>query len=297
MQKNENEKISEWDKKFWPESLFQIPQIPKSLKIRGEFNNYYGSADFVRLCVVGPRKYSDYGQAVCQKIISGLSNFPITIVSGLAYGIDSIAHQTALENNIHTIAVLGSGLSDETIYPKANLSLAKQILDSGGCLISEFENNFSATNWSFPQRNRIMVGISDAVLIIETSQKSGTMITARLATDYNKEIMTVPGSIFSENNSGSNLLIKDGANVILESKDVLEILGFEIKIKNDSSISKNFANLSENEIKILNCINIPKTISEIIAETKLSIATINATISLLEFKELIHFLEDKICKK
>lgn len=290
-------KIQNWDKKFWPKSLFEIPQIPKSLRIIGEFNNDYGSAEFVRLCVVGPRKYSDYGEAVCKKIISGLANFPITIVSGLAYGIDAIAHQTALENNIHTIAILGSGLSENVIYPRAHLSLAKQILDAGGCLISEYEDNFCATNWSFPQRNRIMVGISDAVLIIETSEKSGTMITARLATDYNKDVLSVPGSIFSENSSGSNLLIKDGAHTVLNSKHVLEVLGFETENQTTINHQKNIQRLSENEIKILNCINIPKTISEIITETGLSIEIVNATISMLELNELILFLEDKICKK
>lgn len=289
----ENQKIVDWNKDSWPQTLLEIPQPPKKLRIRGEFNNQFGSADFVRLCVVGPRKHSEYAELVCKKIISGLSKYPISIVSGLAYGIDSIAHQTALENNIHAIAIPGSGLADDVLYPQRHLGLAHEILNAGGCLISEFDDDFHATNWTFPQRNRIMVGISEAVLIIETSEKSGTMITARLATDYNKEVMTVPNSIFSENSTGSNKLLRDGAHLILESDDVLEILGFE-NVK-PPSIEPRFD--SEAEIIIYNFLNEPKNIDEVITETGLSIQQFNIAISMLEIKDLIQTTNGKICKK
>lgn len=293
--------IKDWPCDKWPETLRQIPQPPKKMRIRGEFNNQFGSADFVRLCIVGPRKYSEYAEMSCQKIIAGLSQFPITIVSGLAYGIDSIAHTAALENNIHTIAIPGSGLADESIYPKAHFNLAHEILDSGGCLISEFDDNFTAINWAFPQRNRIMVGISDAVLIIEAYEKSGTMITARLATDYNKEVLAIPGSIFSESSIGTNKLIQDGAHVILNSNDVLSVLGFDVdkSIKEKDGIIKN--RLSAIEKLIYENLSVeknptPEKIFELICN-KISISEFNATLISLELKNIIRIIDGIVYKK
>src|SRR5574344_927429 len=190
-----------------PEMLREIPDCPDKLYIKGKLP----SQDSKLLCVVGSRKYTSYGKDVCEKLISGLRGYDITIVSGLALGIDSIAHKTALDSGLKTIAVPGSGLDESVLYPSTHKQLAEKILENGGALISEFEPNFRATPYSFPQRNRIMAGISHAVLVIEAETKSGTLITSKFATEYNRDVLTVPGSIFSKNSEGPNMLIRLGA--------------------------------------------------------------------------------------
>ena len=174
-----------------PEWLMEIPEPPKKLYIRGEMPK--GDSKF--LCVVGSRKHTEYGKEACQKLIAGLRGYDIVVVSGLALGIDGIAHKAALDASLTTIAIPGSGLHPSVLYPSSNRQLAEKIVDSGGALLSEFEPMFRPTLYSFPQRNRIMAGISHAVLIVEAEIKSGTLITSRLATDYNREVMAVPGSV------------------------------------------------------------------------------------------------------
>jgi DNA processing protein len=280
--------ICTWQKEYWPKELINIPDPPKSLRIRGDLpppENY-------RLCVVGPRKYTEYGEAVCRKLIEGLRGYPISIVSGLAFGIDSIAHDTALKNKIHVIALPGSGLSDSVVYPKSQLNFAHEILDSGGCLISEYHDSFEATNWSFPRRNRLMVGLSMATLIIEAAEKSGTMITARLTADYNRDMLTVPGSILSLNSVGANSLIKDGAHVIQSAEDIIDFIGFK---KIEKSIDDN--DLTPEEKVIYSHLNEPTDIETLLIKTGVAINILNATISSLEIKDLIVLVHNKICKK
>jgi DNA processing protein len=218
--------IKTWFKKDWPKELREIPHPPKKMRIRGEIPDN----NLRRLCVVGPRKHSNYADNVCRKLISDLKGYPISIVSGLAYGIDSLAHRVALDNNIHCIAVPGSGLQDEVIYPQNHLSLAHKILKNNGCLISEYADNFHTNKKAFPQRNRIMTGISHATLMIEAAESSGTMISARLTLDYNKDLMTIPGSIFNLTAQGANRMIKEGAIVVRNSEDILEVLGIKPRV-------------------------------------------------------------------
>jgi DNA processing protein len=290
----------DWPKSHWPQGLLEIPQPPATLRIRGyDFTgdaNLFGP-DRKILCVVGPRKYSEYGERACKEIISGLAGYPISIVSGLAFGIDSIAHESALENDMHTICIPGSGLSDNVIYPKSHFNLAMKILESGGCLISEFDDDFEATNWGFPQRNRLMVGISDAVLLLEASNKSGTMITARMATDYNRDLAIVPGSIFSGTSAGANKLLKDGATPVTCAEDVLNLLGIEI---NEKDLRKNRVTLLGEKEKILyekiseihNVSDLQKSLSD-----TFSISEFNSLLSLLEINDLIHFINGEIYHK
>src|SRR3990167_3247100 len=155
--------IKKLPKNKFPKALLEIPQPPLDLWITGEMPD----EKLVHLCVVGPRKFTSYGKEACEKIIAGLKGYPIVIVSGLAMGIDAIAHQKALSVGLKTLVFPGSGLSKEAIYPKTNVKLAEEIVRRGGCLISEFEPNFKATLWSFPRRNRLMAGISKTVLIIK----------------------------------------------------------------------------------------------------------------------------------
>ncbi|MBX4210778.1 DNA-processing protein DprA, partial [Candidatus Parcubacteria bacterium] len=211
-----------WPDDF-PSRLREIPQTPKKLYIEGTVPNW----EHKFLCVVGARAYTPYGKSVTEKIVGGLRGYPIIIVSGLALGIDAVAHKAALDSGLTTVAVPGSGLSPQVLYPSSNRELAKKIVSSGGALVSEFEHEFRATSWAFPQRNRIMAGLSHAVLVIEAEAKSGTLITSRLATDYNRDVLTVPGSILSKNSEGPHLLIKLGATPITSADDVLAALGFE----------------------------------------------------------------------
>lgn len=266
----------------FPSQLLEIPQPPKTLYIRGSMPD----PDLTYLAIVGSRNYTSYGKDICEKLIRGLQGYPIVIVSGLALGIDSIAHRTALNVGLKTIAFPGSGLDDKVIYPKTNIFLAKEIIENRGCLISEFEPNFISTLYSFPQRNRLMAGMSKAVLIIEAEEKSGTLITARLALDYNKDVLAVPGSAFSSNSNGTNWLIKQGATPITKSEDILEALGFKIE-KPELSDEEKYADCSKEEIMVINLLREPRERDDLIREMKMDIARANALLSIMELKELI----------
>jgi len=207
----------------FPALLREIPQPPTSLNYRGALPPPH----ITLLSVVGSRKYTSYGKQVVDELIGGLKNYPIGIVSGLALGIDSLAHEAALRNNLYTLAIPGGGLSDEAIYPATHKGLAHRILESGGGLLSEFAPDFQATNWSFPQRNRLVAGISRATLLIEAAEKSGTLITARMTVDYNRELLVVPGSIFSKTSAGVHQFLKLGATPVTCAEDILAVLGID----------------------------------------------------------------------
>lgn len=236
------------------------------------------------LCVVGSRKYSPYGKEVCEKLIAGLRGYNISIISGLALGIDGIAHRAALGADLHTIAVLGSGLGWSVLYPAAHRNLAKQIIGSGGALLSEFEEDFRATTYSFPQRNRIMAGISHAVLVVEAEERSGTLITSRLATDYNRDVLTIPASIFSKNSAGPHMLLRLGATPITKSKDILEALHID-PANNCATLS--VAQLSLDEQKVIALIQSPLSRDELIEQLGLPIQEIQVLLSAMEIKGLI----------
>jgi DNA processing protein len=203
----------------FPIGLQEIPQPPTTLNYRGQLP----PAGLKLLSIVGSRKYTSYGKQVVTELVSGLSGFPIGIVSGLALGIDSLAHEAALQNNLYTLAIPGGGLADEALYPARHRPLAHRILAAGGGLLSEFAHDFRATNWSFPQRNRLVAGISQATLLIEAEEKSGTLITARLTTDYNRELLVVPGSIFAATSLGTHQFLKLGATPVTASQDILDV--------------------------------------------------------------------------
>ena len=275
----QNFPIKKIDKDDFPESLLEIPQVPKQLFIRGDFP----LKDLILLSVVGSRKYTPYGKDACKKLIEGLRGYPVCIVSGLALGIDSIAHETALSVGLKTIAIPGSGLEENVIYPKSNLNLAKRILENGGCLISEFEPKQNAALWTFPQRNRIMAGLSKAVLVIEAEEKSGTLITARLATEYNRDVLTVPGSIFSSASSGPHMLIRLGATPVKNSEEILETLGIETQNKT----AKEYNDLNDIENKIIESLSEPLTKDELLEILDMDIQTLNTNLMMLEIKGFV----------
>jgi DNA processing protein len=269
------------EKKTIPKSLREIPQLPKKLYIAGELP----SEGAVYLAVVGSRKCTTYGRDAVKKLILGLRGYPIAIVSGLAVGIDALSHEAALDAGLTAVAFPGSGISEKVFFPPTSLPLAQKILDSGGCIISEFPPDMKATNYMFPMRNRLVAGISKAALIIEAEEKSGTLITARMALDYNREVLAVPGNISSPNSTGTNKLIKNGATPITCSEDILEALGF--KIDNETKQASLFDDASPQEKKVLELLREPVERDDLIRLMKIGTAEANAILSVMEIKGLI----------
>lgn len=265
----------------FPELLKEINDPPKSLRLRGELPKEGNKL----LAIVGSRKYSGYGRDACESLIAGLAGYPITIVSGLALGIDSIAHRAALKNGLQTIAIPGSGLSPRAIHPQAHSDLADEIVESGGGLLSEYPDNMKSTIWSFPQRNRIMAGMCHATIVIEAQTKSGTLITSRLATEYNREVGAVPGPITSPSSDGPHMLIRLGAALIRNSDDILELLGLKNKNENQSLIDIN--DLTDEEQIFIKILETPIPRDELIRKGKMDVSKSNAVLSLLEIKGLI----------
>lgn len=235
----------------FPAALLEIPEPPPLLYYRGALP----PKELKLLAVVGSRNYTNYGRRVTEMLVEGLRGYNVGIVSGLALGIDGFAHEAALRANLYTLAVPGSGLNDDVIYPRRHAGLAKRILAVGGGLLSEYEPDFHATTWSFPKRNRIMAGLTHATLVIEAGERSGTLITSRLATDYNRDVLAVPGNIFSSSSVGPNMLIKLGATPVTSSADILEALHIEAILKEAVPHSRQTAL----EIKILEHIAIQPT--------------------------------------
>ncbi|MEI6480005.1 MAG: DNA-processing protein DprA [bacterium] len=271
-----------------PPQFLEIPEPPKQLYLVGKMPKEGNKL----LAIVGSRKFSSYGKEVCEKLIAGLKGQPVTIVSGLALGIDSIAHRAALQNNLQTIAFPGSGLDESVLYPTSHLNLAKEIVENGGGLLSEFDQKFRATPYSFPQRNRLIAGISHATLIIEAEKKSGTLITSRLATDYNKDVLAVPGSIFSKTSEGPHMLIRLGATPITCVNDLLEALHLEPEQQ-----ALDFVDCNEDELLILKLLDTPISRDELLEQAEISIQTLNSILMMLEIKGFIQESQGLISRK
>ena len=249
-----------------PSSLLEIPQPPKKLYLWGELP----SEGTIYLAVVGSRKATTYGKDVVRKLISGLRGYPIAIVSGLATGIDALSHEAALDAGLFAVAFPGSGISEAALSYNPNIKLMRKIFDSGGCLISEFEPELKAAYYTFPMRNRLVAGISKASLIIEAQEKSGTLITARMALDYNKDVLAVPGPISSDFSKGTNRLIRQGATPITCSEDILEALGF--KIDQESKQKNLFEDALPEEKAVLKILTEPMERDVLIRSMKLPTA-------------------------
>lgn len=291
-------KINVLNRADWPPLLTEINDPPEQLYYAGQIPDY----DRKLLCVVGSRKYTNYGREAIEYLIRELSGYPITIVSGLALGIDSIAHRAALKNNIPTIAIPGSGLHPSALHPQTHVLLAEEIAERGGTLISEMEPEQKASLlmhdtvakkvfFSFPRRNRIMAGMCHAVLVVEAEIKSGTLITSKLATEYNREVLTIPGSIFSPHSDGPHMLLRLGATPIRNADDILEALNIG---KLDLGFSKgdnSLTNCSEREMLIIKILVEPLPRDEILRQAnykhQIPIGETQTLLSLLELKGLI----------
>ena len=218
IEKNNIKLISIRDKEKYPSKLYLIENRPAFLYIRGNIKNLYTDS----VAIVGSRDATEYGKYVARKIGKELADKNITIVSGLALGIDKYAHLGALDSHLgKTIAVLGTGISNEEIYPYQNRKLFERILENGGSIISEFKLNTKPNKENFPLRNRIISGISDKIIVVEATNQSGSLITARLGLEQGKDIFAVPGNITSKYSIGTNKLIEEGAFLFKNINDIL----------------------------------------------------------------------------
>ncbi|MDE2071179.1 MAG: DNA-processing protein DprA [Patescibacteria group bacterium] len=267
--------------KDYPPMLREIPDMPAELYVRGKMP----PKDCEYLCVVGSRATTPYGRRMCMSIISGLAGYNVAIVSGMALGIDSQAHTSALDVGLPTIAVLPSSLDDRSIYPSTNRALAARILARGCALVSEYGTAHKAMIHDFPKRNRIGAGMSRATLIIEAGEKSGTLITARLALDYNREVLAVPHELGRETGAGVNQLIRDGATLVRNADDVLQALNLKPSDKPTQTTLP--TDLSPSEMKTLHALVEPLVRDELIEHSGLSAQEANVALSSLLIRGLI----------
>ncbi|MBV1757070.1 MAG: DNA-processing protein DprA [Dethiosulfatibacter sp.] len=264
----------------FPERLRLIDDNPFILYYKGSLQALEGER---MLSVVGSRKATSYGKWVAESFVSELCGHGFSIVSGLAYGIDSVAHQTALKNNQYTSAVLGCGI--DVIYPKRNKDLYSDISERGS-IISEFAPGFSPLPFNFPYRNRVISGLSDAILVVEAGEKSGTLITATYGFEQNKEVFAIPGNIDNINARGTNRLIREGAKITTCVDDILE--EFSVNVNGiDDSIEKNEI-LNDIQVDIINSLKHgEKSIVEIYELTGHLIADLNSNLTVLELRGVV----------
>jgi len=267
--------------KNYPKLLKEIKDPPKVLYVKGEIlpnENCFA--------IVGTRRFSSYGKQVTLEIAADLAEAGLIIVSGLAPGIDTFSHQAVLEGNKRTIAVLGTGLDEKSIYPQSNIGLAKKIIESGGCLISEYPPGTRGTQFTFPQRNRIISGISLGVLVIEAKEKSGALITADWAFKQGRKVFAIPGSIYSSNSRGCHILIKRGAKLVENANDILKELNLPLK-----ELSSFYKGETPEENLILETLKEEAFyIDKIIEKTGLPVATVASILAILEIKGKIRNL-------
>jgi DNA processing protein len=226
----------------YPPLLKHIAHPPFLLYIRG-------SKELLKsLCfgVVGTRALTDYGKRVTPQITQSIVAGGFTIASGLAMGIDTLAHKTAIDAGGKTIAVLGSGIDDAILFPPQNLELAKKILKTGGSIISEYAPGTHGSPFTFPQRNRIVSGLSKGVLVVEADVKSGALITAKCAVEQNRDLFCIPGNIYNRTSQGTNFMIQKGAKLVLTGNDILEEYNIE-----PSKVKREIRADNEVEAKIL----------------------------------------------
>lgn len=260
----------------YPEELKNIAKPPIFLYYRGDITLLKNR----KIGVVGTRRATSYGKIACEKIVRGLVENNIVTVSGLASGIDTICHKKTLENGGKTIAVVGSGL--DIVYPKENEKLWKEIGEKG-LILSEYPLGTEPFAFNFPMRNRIIVGLSQGIVVVESKLKGGSLITAELALEEGREVFAIPGEIFSPVSEGCNNLIKNSsAKLVTSVEDILVEFGWHIKVK-----EKNKLNLTEYEQKIYNVLEREKSLDEIILETSMKAGEILAILMDLEVKKIV----------
>jgi len=284
----ENIKIIDFKSEDYPYNLLNIPHPPILLYYKGTLS----PKDEISISIIGSRKYSEYGKACTKNFSYELASNGITVISGMAYGIDSFAHSYTIQAGGRTIAVLGSGI--DIIYPSENKKLYYDIIENGA-VISEFPLHTAPISKNFPIRNRIVAGMALGTLVIEANKKSGTMITARLAAEAGRNVYAVPGQIFSPTSLGTNLLIKDGAKIVTSISDITEDIYSEISQvipKQLSFFSK--PELNEEESIIYDKLSLnPISIDKLSESINLPFSKILATLSMLDLQGYIKELPGK----
>jgi DNA processing protein len=274
--------VDKFDARY-PTFLKQIPDHPYLIYMKGNLD----CLNLPLIAIVGSRKLTTYGNQVARAFARELAINGICVVSGLAFGVDACAHEGALEANGKTIAVLGNSLDDQSIAPRSNFQLAQRILANDGLLISEFPLRTTASPGTFPARNRIMAGISLGTVVIEAALKSGSLITARLALDYNREVFAIPGSIFSPQSEGNHdLIINSGVKLVTSVKDILEELDMHLK-ENSPAKSMDIA-LSKEEKAVFELLSHESVhIDRISKLSKLKTSSVSSVLAILEINGLV----------
>lgn len=270
-----------WPDANYPPSLVEIDDPPIGLYVRGQLTAH----DQRALAIVGARKASAYGRDVAGHFARRLAERGVTIISGLAHGVDAAAHRGALEAGGRTFAVLGSGI--DVIYPYDHKALAEEIA-AQGALISEFPLGTRPDRFNFPRRNRLISGLALGVLVAEASDKSGALITATLAAEQGKDVFAVPGSIFSDASSGVNKLIQDGAKPVLNVSDILDELNLTLQAAETQTVAEQVSPADPVESQILAAIGAdPAHVDDLARNTGLSMQSLLSTLMLMELKGLV----------
>lgn len=279
---HENIGVMSINHKQYPKLLAEIYDPPEIIYYRGNLD----SLTNFNIAVVGSRKYTDYGAQITEAIVKDLVHQGITIVSGLALGIDAVAHHATIREGGHTIAVLGTGINNRAIYPTTNKNLADKIISSGGLVFSEFPLNTPPLKHHFPQRNRIVAGLSLGTLVVEAAERSGALITSKYALDQNREVFAIPGNIYSPVSVGPNNLIKQGAKAVTSANDIVETLNIE-NIPAKITSQKIIAETPEEQIIITHLNHEPLHINDIIRITNLATSIASSTLTIMEIKGLV----------
>ena len=262
---------------------------------------YKGDADLnvsKIIAIIGTRNHTEYGKQQTEKLVKELSSQNILVVSGMAFGIDAVAHKASYKNNLATVGVLGHGL--DQIYPPEHSNLAKDILKHGGGLLTEFRSNTKPDKHNFPTRNRIVAGMSDATVVIETGEKGGSMITAELANGYNKDVFALPGRVNDHKSTGCNFLIRNNKAMLLtDAEELIEVMGWEEKaksLKEKRSQREIFIELSKDEKIIVDILKEKESvhIDELNMKSGLSNSTAAAAILNLELQNVVISLPGKL---
>lgn len=275
----QNIRVMTWEDAEYPARLREISQPPPILYLRGNFIQ----DDAWAVAIVGTRRVTSYGRQVTEEIAAFLAQNGVTVVSGLARGVDGIAHQAALNAGGRTFAVLGSGV--DRVYPPEHRNLAESIIGSGA-ILSDYPPDTPPEASNFPPRNRIISGLSMATIVIEAAETSGALITANFAVEQGREVFAVPGNIFAPQSKGPNRLIQNGAHPLLKPRDILEVLDLT-RVTEQSSARKTLP-ADATEAQLLDALNHePLHVDEIRAKTGLAVEKVSSTLVMMELKGMV----------
>lgn len=264
----------------YPQLLAEIPDPPVLLYYRGSLP----APDAIMLAAIGTRKITTYGRSIVPQIISPLVSAGIIVVSGMAYGVDALVHTQAVEKRRPTIAVLGSGLDEKSVYPKEHALLADEIISAGGCLLSEYAPGTPGFKQNFIARNRIIAGLAIGTLVIECSLKSGSLITAHYALEQNRRVYAVPGHIYAHESQGPNNLLKMGAQPVTEAADILQDLNIAPELEPEATLA---ATTPTEAILIGILTRSPLSSDELVKLTGLETSAVSTALSFLEMRGTI----------